>query len=1650
MRKLYIVLLFFIIPAFSFQLSAQCPSPGSTDITPCWDAGEGSILFTFNDGTPPDGSTYRIRLYDQSSAIFVYDDNALPGGNTVDAPVIGTNTVQFSGLPQGDYLLLLSDGPCPASPNGESYGAGFSPFPANNIFVSSALDIIITIDDILPACNGNDGEIAISVSGGEGTYTYEWSTSDGSGLVVTDQDQTGLSAGTYEVTVTDGYGCTEVESGIVVNTPTVADAGSNQSICVDNTTLDGNAVQSFETGTWTIISQPGGANAQIDNVNDPNTLITDLLFDGDYTFRWTISDNTSTCADSDSDVIVTVANAPTAEAGDDVAICEGDDLDLSASGTVSATNFSTLSWSTAGDGSFDDNTALEPLYTPGATDITNGTVVLTLEATGNGSCDPVTDDMTLTITPAPTADAGSDESICEATAYDLSGSATPPSASNFASLNWTTSGDGSFIDNTVLAPVYTPGANDATNGTVTLTLEATGNGSCAPVTSDVIMTIVPAPSATAGSDEEICSTDIFDMNNFGTAPTVSDNNGLEWSTSGSGTFGDATQLITSYSPSAADITAGSVTLTLTAFGNENCADATDNMTLTITPAPTAEAGDDEAICEGDDLDLSVSGTVSATNFSTLSWSTAGDGSFDDNTALEPIYSPGATDIANGSVVLTLEATGNGACSTETATDNMTLTITAAPTAEAGDDETICEGNALDLSASGTVSATNFSTLSWSTAGDGSFDDNTALEPIYTPGATDITNGSVILTLQVNGNGSCPATTDNMTLTITPAPTAEAGDDVAICEGDDLDLSASGTVSATNFSTLSWSTAGDGSFDDNTALEPLYTPGATDITNGNVVLTLETTGNGACATETATDNMTLTINSAPTAEAGDDETICEGDALDLSASGTVSATNFSTLSWSTSGDGSFDDNTILEPIYTPGAADITNGSVLLTLQANGNDGCPATTDNMTLTITPAPTAEAGDDETICEGDALDLSASGTVSATNFSTLSWSTAGDGSFDNNTALEPIYTPGTTDITNGSVVLTLEATGNGACTTETATDNMTLTITPSPTAEAGDDETICEGDALDLSVSGTVIATNFSTLSWSTAGDGSFDDNTALEPIYSPGATDIANGSVVLTLEATGNGACSTETATDNMTLTITAAPTAEAGDDETICEGDALDLSASGTVSATNFSTLSWSTAGDGSFDDNTALEPIYTPGATDITNGSVILTLQANGNGSCPATTDNMTLTITPAPTAEAGDDVAICEGDDLDLSASGTVSATNFSTLSWSTAGDGSFDDNTALEPLYTPGATDITNGNVVLTLETTGNGACATETATDNMTLTINSAPTAEAGDDETICEGDALDLSASGTVSATNFSTLSWSTSGDGSFDDNTILEPIYTPGAADITNGSVLLTLQANGNDGCPATTDNMTLTITPAPTAEAGDDETICEGDALDLSASGTVSATNFSTLSWSTAGDGSFDNNTALEPIYTPGTTDITNGSVVLTLEATGNGACTTETATDNMTLTITPAPTAEAGDDEAICEGDDLDLSISGTVSATNFSTLSWSTAGDGSFDDNTALEPIYSPGATDITNGSVVLTLEATGNGSCPATTDDMTLTITPAPKAEAGDDVAICEGDDLDLSASGTVSATNFSTLSWSTAGDGSFDDNTALEPLY
>nr|NQU90662.1 T9SS type A sorting domain-containing protein [Bacteroidota bacterium] len=74
-----------------------------------------------------------------------------------------------------------------------------------------------------------------------------------------------------------------------------------------------------------------------------------------------------------------------------------------------------------------------------------------------------------------------------------------------------------------------------------------------------------------------------------------------------------------------------------------------------------------------------------------------------------------------------------------------------------------------------------------------------------------------------------------------------------------------------------------------------------------------------------------VDEAIHAFAGWDAEVCEGNTFATMAS----AQNYETLLWETSGTGTFDDNSIIDAVYTPSGDDVSAGMVSLTLTAYGN-------------------------------------------------------------------------------------------------------------------------------------------------------------------------------------------------------------------------------------------------------------------------------------------------------------------------------------------------------------------------------------------------------------------------------------------------------------------------------------------------------------------------------------------------------------------------------------------------------------------------------------------------------------------------------------------------------------------------------------------
>lgn len=647
----------------------------------------------------------------------------------------------------------------------------------------------------------------------------------------------------------------------------------------------------------------------------------------------------------------------------------------------------------------------------------------------------------------------------------------------------------------------------------------------------------------------------------------------------------------------------------------NTLTAVSDIPVVIFPAPVYDPAFQAAnVCSGNTtgLTFATTGFPTATSYNIVSITV--------DPGLTPVISgptgsglPGSTiadDIytnATGSPlnvtynVIPEEATCDGVAV------DVVITIDPTPTVDAGNDIVICEGSTVRPIGSFGGSA---SSAFWSTSGNGVFDDFTILTPVYTPGSTDITNGSVTLTLTTNDPpGGCPALSNQLIVTIEALPTVNAGGDLSICAGGTANLLG---IIGGGASTATWSTSGTGTFDNNTLLNAVYTPSPADTLAGSVILTLTTDDPpGLCTSQTS--QLTLTIGSGPSANAGGDQVICEGDVVSLSGSIGGTAT-FST--WTTSGDGSFDNASLPNATYTPGSNDITNGSVALTLTTDDPGGiCGVATDQVTISIELLPTANAGPDQTICSTEPINLSGSIGGDATS---ASWSTSGSGTFDDITNLTAIYTPSVTDISNGSITLTLITNDPvGPCLGNSS--QLTVTISDLPIANAGSNQIICDGDLVNLS---GLVGGSATSGSWSSSGDGAFDDITLLNAVYTPGAVDLANGSVSLTLTSDdASGVCNP--GTDQTIITIGAKPTANAGTDQNVCPGVPVNLG--GAIGGSATSSV-WSTSGTGTFDDANILNASYTPSLADDLAGSILLTLTANSTGSCTPGSDQITVII----------------------------------------------------------------------------------------------------------------------------------------------------------------------------------------------------------------------------------------------------------------------------------------------------------------------------------------------------------------------------------------------------------------------------------------
>ncbi|MFT5103300.1 MAG: hypothetical protein ACI86C_000952, partial [Candidatus Latescibacterota bacterium] len=508
-------------------------------------------------------------------------------------------------------------------------------------------------------------------------------------------------------------------------------------------------------------------------------------------------------------------------------------------------------------------------------------------------------------------------------------------------------------------------------------------------------------------------------------------------------------------------------------------------------------------------------------------------------------------------------------------------------------------------------------------------------------------------------------------------------------------------------------------------------------------------------------------------------------------------------------------------------------------------------------------------------------------------------------------------------------------------------------------------------------------------------------------------ANASVLLDL-------IPTKTHLNKINTISVVLPIADAGPDRAICLFETTQL---GVASDPNYAYMWSSMPNDGSISDPSISNPTVSP----LVSTLYTLTVTEIANGETAI--DTVTVNVNPLPVVDPGIDANICLGNSIQL---GTSAQGGFSYL-W-----------TSLPPGFNSALADPVVSPIVTTqyFLTVTNNTTLCENS-DDVTVTVDNLPVIDAGPNATLCEEQgAFSLStASGPVSGVQYT---WQSFGDGSFNDTSLLNPVYTFGALDISIGSATLRLSAQSDaGGCSLeiVQDDIILTIVPSLGASAGIGGTICGNDSFQVNAT----FTNYSSISWTSSGSpGTLSGVDIEDPVYTPSAQDITSGSVVLTVTVLPENPCTTP-YTGQITVNINAAPEITLTGALLICEGD----TAQPLASVTNWQEITWSSSGDGFFipaQGLNTLDPTYVPGPLDIQTGSALLTIQATGNGSCAPESNQTLLTIQGDVEVDAGPDGNMCDGPYL-LDA---ATASNYDTITWTTSGDGTFSNSSIINPTY
>ena len=719
--------------------------------------------------------------------------------------------------------------------------------------------------------------------------------------------------------------------------------------------------------------------------------------------------------------------------------------------------------------------------------------------------------------------------------------------------------------------------------------------------------------------------------------------------------------------------------------------------------------------------------------------------------------------------------------------------------------------------------------------------------------------------------------------------------------------------------------------------------------------------------TASDSIKINVNPSLKIDLTSDKSfLCYGDTAQLNAylidSGTLGTPVGHVFEWLETD--SLSDSTLLNPYANP------TSSIVYQIRVTDGKLC-TDEDHLYIRVNPALSVEAGEGDTVCAWESVQLNAmvvdSGTLGVPAPFGYLWSPSKG--LNNEAVQNPLANTDTT------TMYYVEVVDSNLC---TAIDSVEIKVSPPILVNIGNDTSICYKEVISLNgqISAGIPPYSFT---WTPA--------TLLSNpnILNPQSTPLDTTEYVLMV--LDSNSC---TASDTMMVYVN--PPFEIDvqadtnflcfGDSTLLKVDTLNLnggsppynilwSPSDSLSSTNFS--------------------IVRANPTD----STMYYVEMVDSSGC-AEYDSILIGVNPSLEIELTADTSfICFGDSLDLNVQligpGTPGIPTSHIYVWNPVD--SISDTTILSPFANP------TQNTDYTMTIIDGNLCS---FTDSITILVNPELSVDVGGDVTICENQNHILNAQitnpGTPGSPAAHSYNWSNAN--LLNNATVYNPSATP------DSTTVFAVTVTDSKSCSAE-DSMILFV-HVLAAYSGLDDTVCKNGSINLNA-----ISNGDVYWYDNGANGVFlPSQNGLNVTYEPHLDSV--GDKIISIVVTDPLGVCVNYIIDTMLLHIAPNPIGSTVLlTDSICSMDTID--IGGSI--INAQSVSWTDNSlGGSF-----LLPLdsisnkYVP--SQMQSGSVFLSMISYGSSYCPSDTSHLYFDVQSSPRVELDSAYRICQRDSVALS---------------------------------